>query len=324
MRKLLTVCVAVCLLSCGFFGPGNGDYARHDAAIQVSIPVIGSLQNPAWSPNSQLIVFTSFEDGYNSDPSDLWIYSIPTDEVWILVASSGGTILNNVNLPGSCWRGSEIVFSSARDGLDDEIYIIDQNDSPGDEVLVTNRAADAAYEPSFSPDGSWIVFESHPLDEEDQGVVTTVEVANPSDFIPLTLAADDCRQPNWSPSTDPDYDFILYQRFSGGQWDIWLMETDGSTPHQLTSGPGDKTDASFSPDGHWIVYSSDEGELEYANLYILSVSGGTPIRVTDSDGYDGAPSWSPDGNTIVFESYPADPDGSAGTTIWRIAVPALP
>jgi TolB protein len=318
------VCIAVCLLSCELGEPENGDYTRYDDAVQVSITVSGSLQNPAWSPDSQLLAFTRFQNGYNADPSDIYIYDIPTGNSTILVASSGGTILNNVNLPGSCWRGTEIVFSSAHDGLDDEIYIIDQNDGPGDEVLVTNRPDDAAYEPSFSPDGSWIVFESHPLDQENEGVITKVEVSNPSVFIPLTLPADDCREPNWSPSIDPDYDFILYQRYSGGRWDIWLMETDGSNPHQLTTGPGDKTDASFSPDGHFIVYSSDEGELEYANIYILSVSGGTPVRATDYEGYDGAPSWSPDGNTIVFESYPGDPDDSAGTTIWRIDTPTLP
>ena len=85
---------------------------------------------------------------------------------------------------------------------------------------------------------------------------------------------------------------------------------------------GDKTDASFSPDGQWIVYSSD-ATLTYANLYILPITGGSPTRVTYYSGYDGAPSWSPDGSSISFESYPGDPDGSAGTTLWVIAAPEV-
>ena len=54
---------------------------------------------------------------------------------------------------------------------------------------------------------------------------------------------------------------------------------------------------SFSPDGHWIVYSSDEG-IEHANLFVVPVQGGEAIRVTDYDGYDGVPSWSVDGDIV--------------------------
>jgi len=99
------------------------------------------------------------------------------------------------------------------------------------------------------------------------------------------------------------------------------MNTDGTNHRKVTSGHGDKTDASFSPHGEWIVYSSDEEGIEFANLFIIPFSGGNSIRVTHYGGYDGAPSWSPDGNRIAFESYPADPDGSSGTTIWIIDVP---
>ncbi len=71
------------------------------------------------------------------------------------------------------------------------------------------------------------------------------------------------------------------------------------------------------------MYSSDENELEYANIFIISVTGGNSTQITKYDGYDGAPSWSPDGNSIVFESYPGDPDDSEGTTLWKIQVPKL-
>ena len=102
---------------------------------------------------------------------------------------------------------------------------------------------------------------------------------------------------------------------------MWVMNADGTNHRKITSGAGDKTDASFSPDGQWIVYSSDEEGNESANLFIIPVSGGNPIRVTHYDGYDGAPSWSPDGNKIAFESYAGDPEGSGGTTLWVIDVP---
>ena len=90
---------------------------------------------------------------------------------------------------------------------------------------------------------------------------------------------------------------------------------------KVTRGTGDKTDASFAPDGTWIVFSFQEPGEDTANLYMTSVSGGNPTRVTSFQGYDGAPSWSPDGNKIAFESSPRDPDDSIGTTIWIIDMP---
>lgn len=162
-----------------------------------------------------------------------------------------------------------------------------------------------------------MVFESHVLDEEDNGILTKFRVDGQGDYVVLTDADDDCRQPNWAPAGNR----ILFQQFDGSQWDIFVMNDDGTGVEQVTDGPGDKTDASFSPDGDWIVYSSDEGELDLANIFVIPVTGGDSVQVTDWDGYDGAPSWSSDGSQIAFESYPGDPDECPGTTLWIIDAP---
>jgi TolB protein len=223
-----------------------------------------------------------------------------------------------VNLPGSAWNAASrrIVFSSAREPHD-EIFIIDENGGLGDEQRITTRPGFVAYEPSLSPDGQWVVFESHLLDVEENGVIMKHRVDGSGGFVALTSGTDDCRQPNWAPHGDR----IVYQRLSRRQWDLWIIDVDGSHPHPVTSGPGDKTDASFSPDGEWIVYSSDEARLELATLFIIPATGGTPIRVTDHDGYAGAPSWSPGGTQIAFETSPGEPDGSRGTTLRLAEVP---
>ena len=293
----------------------QGENRRGDGACQLRALVSGSVQNPAWSPDGKRILFTRFTTRYNEGPADLFIFSPESQCLKTLVSEGSG----NVNLPGSVWNSNtrKIVFSSSREPHD-EIYIIDEDGQPGDETKVTDRSGDVAYEPSFSPDGQWVVFESHREDVEENGVITRFKIDGSGPCQALTGVADDCRQPNWSPAGN----FILYQKFSGGQWDIYVINPDGTNPLKITSGEGDKTDASFSPDGQWIVYSTDNGELEFANLYILPVAGGSPVRVTNFPGYDGAPSWSPDGKKIVFESCSGDPDESAGTTIWVIDVPA--
>ena len=293
-------------------GEGRGDSAR-----KLSISATGSLQNPAWSPDGKRVVFTRFRDGYNLGAADLMIFDLTSGTVRSLVADGGA----NVNLPGSAWNAvtRKIVFSSARDPHD-EVFLIGEGGQAGDEIRITSRSGEAAYEPSLSSNGQWVVFESHPVDVETNGVIMKRRVDGTTSYAPLTSLNDDCRQPNWSPTDS----FIVYQRLDGGQWDLWCMTTDGASRWKTTSGPGDKTDASFSPDGRRLVFSSSQGTLTSANLFHVSATGGPPARITFSGGYDGAPSWSPDGQKIVFESYSgADPDSSSGTTIRVISAPNL-
>ena len=289
---------------------------RTDGALQMNIAVSGSMQNPAWSPNGNSLLFTRFRNGYNMDPADLFVIDIGTNAIRTLVSDGSG----NINLPGSSWNSltKNITFSSSREPHD-EIYLIHDHGSPGDGVKITARANMVAYEPSLSPDGQWVVFESHKLDVIDNGIIVKYRVDGTFPYQNLTGSIEDCRQPNWSPTGGK----ILYQKFANGQWDIWIMNIDGTNRRKITSGAGDKTDASFSPDGKWVVYSSDESGLEFANLFVIPTSGGNAIRVTRYAGYDGAPSWSPDGRKIAFESYPGDPDNSSGTLLWVIDVPAL-
>ncbi len=286
------------------------EYSREDTAYQLAIDLSGSLQNPAFSPDGNAIVFTRFRDGYNLGPADLYLYNLSTKTLSSLVADGSG----NVNLPGSIWNSvtQKITFSSTR-GEHDEIFIISADGSNGDETRITHRTDHVAYEPSFSPDGEWVVFESHVLDVETNGVITKYMLDGSSEYLPLTGLNDDCRQPNWSPTGDK----ILYQKYQDGNWDIWVIDNDGSNPARVTDGDGDNTDASFTPDGQFIVYSTDF-ELESANVYRIPVTGGTPERLSNSEGYDGAPSISPDNTKLAFESYPGDPDDSSGSTLWLL------
>ncbi len=315
MRTLSTILLLMSALSgsaCSESGDDTGDF---DGEGRLAIALKGSLQNPAWSPDGTELLLTQFENGYNKEPANLVVYSIATQGVRQLVADGSG----NVNLPGAVWNSTtqQIVFSSSREPHD-EIYLIDEQGMPGDERRITARTNAVAYEASLTPDGQWVVFESHSLDVEDNGVIMKFRVDGSGDYTALTPLSEDCRQPNVSPLGDR----IVYQRLAQGQWDLWLVNTDGTGIRQLTSGAGDKTDASFSPDGQWIVYSSDENARELATLFIIPVAGGASVQVTDRRGYAGAPSWSPGGTKIAYEAAVGDPDGSAGTSIWLVEVPA--
>lgn len=306
MKKLIVLILFFLISSCNEDDTEILLSARNDEGIVLNIPLSGSLQNPTFAPNGATILFTRFINGYNQEPAELYKYNLVTETLTLLMSDGSG----NVNLPGSSWNDeiNAIIFSSSREPHD-EIYLITEFGSTGDEVQITDREDKVAYEPTLSPDGLWTVFESHNLDQEDNGIITKYKIDGTSEYIELTDNLEDCRQPNWSPENDK----ILYQKFKNGQWDIWLMNSDGEEHIQLTSGEGDKTDASFSADGQFIIYSSDF-ETELSNIYRITVDGGNPFKLTDYIGYDGAPSTSLD-NKLIFESSLDNPDNSEGTKI---------
>ncbi len=97
-----------------------------------------------------------------------------------------------------------------------------------------------------------------------------------------------------------------------------MMNTDGTEKVKITNFEGSKTDAVFSYDGKYIIFSSENKSTKLANIYKVSVSGGNPVRLTNYDGYDGAPSISPDGTKLIFESSSNEPDKSDGTSLWLL------
>jgi serine/threonine protein kinase/Tol biopolymer transport system component len=60
--------------------------------------------------------------------------------------------------------------------------------------------------------------------------------------------------PRWSPNGR----FIVYEAVSHGNWDLWIMTSDGRDPHQLTSDPGNMRTATWSRDGKYLYYIKDQ------------------------------------------------------------------
>lgn len=274
------------------------------------ITLDGSLQNPAWSPDGSKIVFTRFRKGYNKGPADVFIYDIAT-KTCRAIADDGS---DNVSQPGSTWnKGGQIIFSSDRSGHD-EIWVYLHNNMMC--TRLTNRSSLAAYEPSWGPDGESFVFESHRVDVETNGIIVMCQPTPQDGLLTLTALGEDCRQPNWSLRGD----LIVYQR-KLAHWELWLYDVAKKTHHSHTEGlPGDKTDATFSPDGQRILYSGTSASGS-DGLMLIAVDGRSPSSVDHGPGYWGAASWSPDGKWIAAETSPSDPDGGPGTKLSIVRAP---
>jgi Tol biopolymer transport system component len=106
---------------------------------------------------------------------------------------------------------------------------------------------------------------------------------------------------------DPEMDIFAYAEKSG-------------TLKRLTMARGYDAEASYSPDGQWIVFSSmrdaysrtlndaDKKRLEdnpsyFAEIYIMRADGSGQKRLTSVPGYDGGPFFTHDGKRIVWRRF---------------------
>ena len=117
-----------------------------------------------------------------------------------------------------------------------------------------------------------------------------------------------------NPHLSPDGRRIAFEsRRSGEGNEIWLAETDGSNPTQLTHGPAlHQGTPRWSPDGRRIAFDS-LGEDRQWDIWTIDADGGSLRRLTEDPGDDNMPSWSADGRSIYFSS-----DREGGPDIWRV------
>ncbi len=83
-------------------------------------------------------------------------------------------------------------------------------------------------------------------------------------------------------------------------YDIFIADQKGKIVKQLTNTPGYDAEATVSPKGDKIVFTSTRnGDLD---LYTMDINGKNVKQITKEIGYDGGAFFSPDGKKIVFRA----------------------
>ena len=160
--------------------------------------------------------------------------------------------------------------------------------------------------PSFSPDGRWVLFSSRRHGSVD---IYRVRV----DGTHLERLTDDVAFDD-QPVMSPDGRHVAFVSSRSGQADIWLLDLQTRGVRNLTNHPGGDYRPAFSPDGKWIAFTSDRdsdgarahtGFPNFApgqrtQLYAMRADGSGVGRVTQGDMTVGGASWSPDGKALAF------------------------
>jgi TolB protein len=93
---------------------------------------------------------------------------------------------------------------------------------------------------------------------------------------------------------------IAFQSDRDGDWEIYIMNADGSNLVQLTHNTFADEYPVWSPDGQQIAFQTNrDGNYE---IYVMNADGTAPRNLTQHPSEDRNPGWSPDGKRIAFDS----------------------
>lgn len=167
----------------------------------------------------------------------------------------------------------------------------------------------------FSPDGRWLTFQSsrgpHSCDQIYRMNVESGQVEKVSGdvgrttcsyFIPgtdrvvyaSTRSGGDACPPR--PDHSKGYVWPLFDTF-----DLYTSRVDGSDLRPITSVKGYDAEATASPDGSRLVFTSTRnGDLD---LYTCRPDGSDTRQLTTKVGYDGGAFFSPNGQQLVYRSF---------------------
>jgi uncharacterized repeat protein (TIGR01451 family) len=107
-------------------------------------------------------------------------------------------------------------------------------------------------------------------------------------------------QAQWSPTGKQ----ILFSHQAGSGAStvaqIWVMNADGTSQHQLSNSASQDFSAAWSPDGTHIAFNHANFATGTSQIWVMNADGSGGHNISNNAFVDGAPQWSPDGKTIVF------------------------
>jgi Tol biopolymer transport system component len=206
------------------------------------------------------------------------------------------------DLPGLKDMG-RIAFTSIRENGLSDIYIMEAD---GGNMHFLDMPESTDLGARWSPDGEWLAF----LSSDGKATFDVMRVRpDGTDLSNLTDSTSDESGFGWS----PDGSQIVFSSNRSGNYELYLMNADGSNVRQLTETPdADEAEPAWSPDGTTIgCLCGPKGEYT-GDVCTVKTDGSDLVNLTPEDPDVDDFIWSPDGAQIAF-GMPLFPE-----EIWRM------
>jgi TolB protein len=226
-------------------------------------------------------------------------------EIYV-VDLAGGNVRRLTNNPANDYLpdwspdGSSIAFTSSRSGSYD-LWTMNGDGSNQQPAVTTTAWDDYA---RWSPNGRRLALSTTAVTDGVPNSEIFVWSAD-SGLTQLTHSTAEDQWPDWSPDGR-----IIYCEGSKGQsnWDLLVINPDGSGRTTLVGGPQADVEGTWSPDGQWIAFSriaadtNGNGALdeEDAGDVWVGRADGSDLRRLTSGRWTFTPAWSPDSKWLAF------------------------
>ena len=123
---------------------------------------------------------------------------------------------------------------------------------------------------------------------------------------------------DWQPRWSPDGTKIVFTTSRDGNYEIYTMNADGTSPLRLTNNtPFLDYYPKWSPDGTKIAFYTNR-DVNY-EVYTMNADGTSPTNISNDPGIDQYPDWSPDGTRIAFASTRVGIPAGADYNVWSMS-----
>jgi Tol biopolymer transport system component/DNA-binding CsgD family transcriptional regulator len=254
--------------------------------------------------------------------SNTFAYAAPDETIWL--ANTDGSSAQQLTCgptgaQNAAWSSSGR-FLAHVDG-EGQLSILDTNNGH-DAVVDDGKAGSIRYGSvppgsslQWSPVEDTLAYEKY--DPADPRLPLGIWAVRPGGAPTVLVQAPGLRRLSWS----PDGSHIVYELRSEGAATpsvsrtnrLFLMNADGSDPHELTDGMF----PSWSPDGRLLAYWKENrgGSSTIGDIYIMDIESGREFSLGEFSS-DEQPQWSPDRSRYVFHHLAIDPEAQSATPLF--------